>query len=662
MSYRRDITGLRALAVLIVVLFHLNVSWMPGGFIGVDVFFVISGYLLTGLITGKLEAGAFSFADFYKRRIRRLFPALFVTVLVSSLAALFILPPTFLIDFAWSAITSLVSATNFLFWSSSGYFDAGAHTKPLLHTWSLSVEEQFYLFWPLLLFLSLKLFRDRKGIFLVLGLVFLLSLAAAELVVRSSPESAFFLLPFRVFEFAAGGMMCFLPAISRKGLTHVLSIAGIAAIGVSAVLFTEMTPVPGLAALIPVLGTCAVLVAGQTSFGGRLLSMPGFEYTGQISYSLYLTHWPIITLYGLSGGSGAHFSIFEQAALFGASFGSAALLHTLVERPFRLGAHKPVMLRGAGPVSVFCAFAASIALLATPLAYIIAERGLPQRYQDREDIEALLQSVHPDNPRPPRANRVPDTAPRIVLMGDSHAGVAQSACRTFAVENNFRTGAKLLAGCAPLLETYTLPADDDCVARVSDELFDVPDGTTLIILQARWGLYTSPTTWSDDPVLRMHRNLSDVTNGPVAQEAESSRKQFMDGLERTFQHFSDLGITVLFVGQVPPIGIDPEICISRLSTPLEVEAACNAKTFDQAEIEARWATRAAANIEGLHVYDPFKSFCGASDDSCRIMTDGKMLYQDDNHLNRTGVDYLFNTGLAAKISELMVADNQRLSQ
>ena len=652
MSYRSDITGLRALAVLIVVLFHLNLSWLPGGFIGVDVFFVLSGFLLTDLITRRMEAGQFSFVDFYKRRIRRLFPALLVTVLISSLTALLILPPTFLIDFAWSAITSLLSASNFLFWSSSGYFDAGAHTKPLLHTWSLSVEEQFYLFWPLLLFLSLKLFRDRKAVIAVLGLAFLASLIAAELVVRISPDSAFFLLPFRVFEFSAGGLVCFLPKVSRKSLLHALSISGITAIGVSAVLFTEATPVPGLAALLPVLGTCAVLVAGQTSFGGRLLSLPGLEYTGQISYSLYLTHWPIITLYGLSSASGASFSVLEQATLFCVSFISAALLHALVERPFRLGSHKPVLARKAGPAPVFCVFALSIAFTCAPLAYIISDGGLPQRYKDRRDIEALLQSVHPDNPRPPRTKRPSQTSPRIVLMGDSHAGVAASAFRTFAEEHNFRTGAMLLAGCAPLIDTYTLPAEDDCVTRVSEDLLELPEDTNLVILQARWRLYTSPTTWPDNSNLQMHRSLSDAPRGAVDPDPETSRANFIKGLERTVQHFHRMGAEILFVGQAPPIGVDPEICISRLSTALEVQAMCNEKTYAQASDEAQWATLAAENIEGLHVYDPFDTFCPRTGEACRLMADGKILYQDDNHLNRTGVDYLFDKGLASRIAEL----------
>src|SRR5688572_16591631 len=204
--YRRDIDGLRAIAVMSVVLYHYAPGTFPGGFVGVDVFFVISGFLITRLIHDAVIANNFSFADFYLRRVRRLFPALLFTLLASTLAAILFLSPNHLTQYGGSLVSAIFSVSNFYFWRQSGYFDAAADTKPLLHTWSLSVEEQFYLVWPAVLVLLLTK-TPRLPLLVVVGALGIASVYLAERWLETDPSAAFFLAPARVIELASGAAL-----------------------------------------------------------------------------------------------------------------------------------------------------------------------------------------------------------------------------------------------------------------------------------------------------------------------------------------------------------------------------------------------------------------------------------------------------------------------
>lgn len=653
MDYRRDITGLRSIAVLIVVLFHLQLDVFSGGFVGVDVFFVISGFLLTQIITAKIEQRTFSFLDFYKRRIRRLFPALFITILASAIAAVIILPPDYLIDFSKSAITALLSASNIYFWLTSGYFDTDSLAKPLLHTWSLSVEEQFYLAWPLLLLIAVKLRRFFLGPVIILGLAFIGSLGLSQVMTGLSPDAAFYLLPFRVFEFAAGGLIGFLPAMRHRLAAHGLSLIGFAGILIATFVFTEDTSFPGLPALLPTLGTAALIYAGKDSLVGRALSFQPFVYVGEISYALYLTHWPIIILFGFASVNGLNLSPLEQAALFSASLGSAVLLHTFVERPFRLGSHRFIIARQAGDASVFAAFAVCIAALSTPMVYILNQKGLPDRFDNSEAITALLSSVKEKLPKTDTVAPIAENAPNVLLVGDSHAGVLGGAFEKFGAESGINIRTEIMSGCAPLMDTYTIPMRKTCNAQMKNQLPELGDDLDLIILSARWGLYTSKTTWGKDTEFKINRSLSDKPRRRLIENIDISRRNFVRGLTKLVEHYSAKGIQVLFVGQVPPIGEDPDACIAKVSTVLEVLKYCNARTYEQAMDEIAWTIDAAKEISGLEVYDPRQAFCPEVGRKCHMISEGKMLYQDNNHLNDTGAVFLLESGLADKIKAVL---------
>ena len=300
-NYRWDIQGLRALAVLAVVIFHIAPNRLPGGYLGVDIFFVISGYLIIGFICRDVFAEKFNFTDFYVKRIKRLFPALFATVIATSICTYFLLLPEETIVFAKSVISTLLYVSNMFFYTQSDYFAADLELAPLLHTWSLSVEEQFYILFPVLLVAIIK-FRPRY-LQRALITIAIVSLILSEYLVRTDPSLAFFISPTRFWQFIVGGLLAL--NIHKMGLSKLTSnIMGvIGMLSLIACLFTyhEETVFPGINAILPTLATLLVIWAGSApSAFSRLMALPINRFFGNISYSLYLWHWPVIVFYSLA--------------------------------------------------------------------------------------------------------------------------------------------------------------------------------------------------------------------------------------------------------------------------------------------------------------------------------------------------------------------------
>ncbi|HEY8062220.1 MAG TPA: acyltransferase, partial [Gemmatimonadales bacterium] len=292
-GYRPDIDGLRAIAVLSVLFYHVGFASFAGGWVGVDVFFVISGFLITRLIKLQVEAGTFRFGTFYLRRARRLLPALLVTSALSAIAATTLLSPRLLQEFGGSVVFTSLSLANWFFFRQSNYFDTSAISKPLLHTWSLGVEEQFYLVWPAFIVVALAIWPKRRTPWLILcaGAV---SLAAATWF-NAHRSAVFYLTPFRAFEFAIGGLVVWLP--KRKAPSNVWMETGLAtglALIVAAVAGLGTGSYSGLAVVTPCIGAGLVIHCGTARVGGALLRNPLAVGIGLISYSLYLVHWPIV--------------------------------------------------------------------------------------------------------------------------------------------------------------------------------------------------------------------------------------------------------------------------------------------------------------------------------------------------------------------------------
>jgi peptidoglycan/LPS O-acetylase OafA/YrhL len=334
-GYRADIDGLRAVAVTAVILFHAKVRFFTGGFVGVDVFFVISGYLITQLILADLDRGRFSLTEFYARRIRRIFPALYVVAAATVLVGWAMLTPLDLKFLGESIFATATFSSNFLFWLSSGYFAPPLSQWPLLHTWSLSLEEQYYVAFPLLLLLlTAAAPRYRTALIIALAAA---SLLLCVFATGPDPRAAFFLAPFRVWEFLGGALLALgaVPQTKRRSVRDGVGAIGLVLIAVAVFVFTPGTRFPGAAALLPVLGTAALIWAGEQS-GTRcsqVLSLPPLVLTGKLSYSLYLWHFPILALasyVSLDGLSG-----FQTALLIALTAALSFLSWKFVEQPVR---------------------------------------------------------------------------------------------------------------------------------------------------------------------------------------------------------------------------------------------------------------------------------------------------------------------------------------
>lgn len=293
MQFRTDINGLRAYAVLAVIIFHFNSQWLPGGFAGVDVFFVISGYLMTSIIFRGLSSQSFSLRKFYASRVKRIIPALLILVIILMVLGYFLIGPMSYRNLSKESIRSLLFISNFLYWRDSGYFDAGALSKPLLHTWSLSVEWQFYIVYPAILVICAK-FLSIKTLKKIILSVTILSFGLATYFSHQSPTAAYFLLPTRMWEMLLGGLVFLYPLnIKKSNYKYLLEFSGIILILLSFFIISENTPWPGYMALIPTIGAFLLIQANGHSLLTRNFI---FQKIGLWSYSLYLYHWPLVYL------------------------------------------------------------------------------------------------------------------------------------------------------------------------------------------------------------------------------------------------------------------------------------------------------------------------------------------------------------------------------
>lgn len=377
-GYRPEIDGLRAVAVLAVVIFHAGFTNLSGGFIGVDIFFVISGYLITGII--YQPASPFSYKDFYNRRIKRLFPALIFTIATSFIFAYFILTPKELKSFSLSAILSIIPASNILFWQESGYFDTSAAFKPLLHTWSLSVEEQFYIFWPAILIAMGKLLQKRHIPYAIVALT-AASLILSQYMVYTDKNQAYYLTPYRAFELLTGSILVWIKSerTIKEKYKNILFITATTSLTALFFIYNKSTPFPGINALFVCALTAVIILVSDSSLARLILANKPMVGLGLISYSLYLIHWPITVFYKLYFD--ANLTIWDSGLIIILSLLSAIFMYYYVERPFRYSNSLPPPFSRKGAIIYLCA--AFIVLL--PSAHAALTQGwlwrLPKELQ-----------------------------------------------------------------------------------------------------------------------------------------------------------------------------------------------------------------------------------------------------------------------------------------
>lgn len=627
--YRPEIDGLRALAVVAVVLFHAGFG-CPGGYVGVDVFFVISGFLITSLIWKDLESGCFTFAHFWERRARRIVPALVVVTLATMLAGWYWLLPQDFENLGRACASQAVFAANIHYWLDSGYFAGAAEEKPLLHTWSLAVEEQFYLVVPFLFWAMFRFARTRTrtAVISILASGFALSLAASIYGVARSPSATFYLLPTRAWELLLGSLVTVLPAVvfmqRRRGSREILALAGCALILGPVFFYTRETRFPGLAALPPCLGTALLIWANSRSENraptaiGALLSLRPVVFVGLISYSLYLWHWPFLVFGRYLALSPLSTELRMVLIGFGLVF--AILSWKYVETPFRErrvgGSRKSILAFAGGGLTLVLA----CGLLCMKM------HGFPQRFPlqaqefaNAKDDASLIRQVTIEDvladKLEPIGIRNATVPPTVLVWGDSHAMAAVPAVDAFLEEKGLAGRAAMHAATPPVLDWYvwsknglkeeSIAYNDAILAYIqSHKISDV-------ILIAYWHIYS--------------------------QNEQGDPPRFNASLVETVRRLVAIGARPWILLEVPIHSFDVPRALSRSIIAHEEVATLRAKQAAWKELDAD-DKKLFADIEsaGGRILDPKPRFLDQADQHYVIQAEGLVLYRDTDHLTTKG--------------------------
>lgn len=612
-NYEPHIDGIRCIAVLSVLLYHFEYKFIPGGFVGVDVFFVISGFLITRLLLVDVKRDTFTFSRFYMRRIRRLAPALIATLVVSFVVAFFFLTPSHFQRFSGASIASLLSFSNFYFWSESGYFDATAGLKPLLHTWSLSVEEQFYLVWPALIFFMRG--KASKFIATVFVVLFAISLVAAKIGNDYIPSATFFLMPFRVYEFAIGALLALMPLARFRGYqwNEMMVALGLLLAYISFTQYDKGTAFPDVNALLPCLAAALLIVFGTSPVFGLLLRNPFSVFMGKISYSLYLVHWPVVVLY-------KHISFEDvvvgktRIALIIMTFALAIALHALIENRFRNPG--PIVHRGRIRRGAAWLFFPLLVVIGSVHAF--STDGWSGRF-DKDVIAAVgnvnakqllrrefIEEVDSMSNVPFDENR----QVRLLVMGDSHA----------------TDGFNALYLSNPLPETVSvrrLEIDDVCLFLFVDDGVS----TEPVHVQARCRDHLA--------YLKASPLLDDATHVVISTRWEESSFDYLPAFADYLQSRNN---KVILMGRTGEFKNVPSLVLKEgLNESTTMSLARDRNTSLDSLNEK---LRELSNRLDLAYVDKLPYLCNAEKTTCDVIDDdGKILYTDYGHWSMEGARY-----------------------
>ena len=643
--YRKDIDGLRAIAILAVVAYHVRIPGVTGGFVGVDVFFVLSGFLITSILFAEIRrSGSLSLSAFYARRIRRLFPALVVVLVASCLIGAVVLLPIFgqQQGLGRSAAATALYVSNFYFWlNSPGYFDQSADLMPLLHTWSLAVEEQFYLVWPFLMLGAIFAARRRnwrlEGTLKALTVAILVvSLAWCIWTTRQDPIAAFYLLPARAWELAVGAALAlWLPDISKKrpAAGAVCSVAGLAAVVAAAFILHEDMEFPGYVAIMPVFGTGLIVLGGHLSQRNpvqALLSTRPMVLIGLLSYSWYLWHWPLLAFaraYALEAHDPARDFAVALASLL-----MAYLSYRFVENPIRYGRPGPfrhdrtTLVAGALVSLIVCVPAAALVVLADREAARPALAALDSAKADRPSLRADCHQEPPFTALTPRAECTTGErgrAPSLLLWGDSHADHVSPLMQAFAASNPSTPAlARSFPRCPPFSVYEKRNARDEaaCHAFNAAVLAEVTalsgQGLQGVVLAGRWlRVFGAP---------QLHK----MGTGADAGNRALRSAELAANLAETVERLTQLGLHVLVVAPLPEMPYDVPACLARLGP-----GRCNVAraTIEAQRRDVMLLLDGTRNrFPGVKILDFIDQVCDSA--TCYAERDGTVLFVDDDHL------------------------------
>ena len=645
LAYDPSLDGLRALAVLAVLAFHLDIAALHGGFIGVDVFYVISGYLITRIISLQMGDGHFNYVDFIVRRARRLLPALLVTIAVTLIGAFLLMSPDHFSGAARSAAFAAFSISNWFFWIDSDYFASSKHVRPLLHTWSLGVEVQFYLFWPLVLSAVVKVRDHALQILLMAGFA-LVSIASAVWAHATMPSATFYLSPFRIWQFAVGGCVGLFAAHYlvhiHKHLRWAAFTLGLLLLASSLALLTPNN-YSSLPAMLPTMGASVLLLGLGTKPARLILGRSAVAYIGKISYSLYLTHWPIIILY--------RYWVYRPLApveMIGCailSFATAILLYHFVETrlrsPWTQSQQRERTLVGSR-------LAIGMSVLAVIAALVPLKQGWDWRLPETSRSAQVIKSGHFPCSNSPSVHsetgcdfiNAGQVGEHLVILGDSHALALAKGLEQTRLAKTSRATLIARYGTLPFHGVTTFGGEwkTGDFGNTFERLATIsPD---VIILHARFDQYW----WSKDADANHPTWIGQANQSP--QAILPSQAAFKIGLEATIGRFASTGAKVVLVGAVPYPGLDSGQCLLRpqyLLTATQMDQSCAGYSREESIGRASAVNevlRTETEKAGFLFVDPIDLFCAQNTPTCIRKHDGKIIYSDGDHLNQVGAEIL----------------------
>jgi peptidoglycan/LPS O-acetylase OafA/YrhL len=631
--YRPDIDGLRAVSILVILACHLQIPGSSGGFIGVDTFFVISGYVIHQGLLRDSSQGRLSLGTFYWRRVRRIIPSLSVTVIASLVAGAFFLTPTQLIQTSDSSIAALFFYSNIFFNDTLGYFAPEARTMPLLHTWSLGVEEQFYIVVPLLFWIAAVRMKRVPISSIIIG-VTLASFVWCQVESQIAPQKAFYLPMSRLWELGVGGLVAI---AEQRGFSFgrwsgFAGLIGALLIALSLVVIDENTVFPGIAACLPIAGTALVILAGGRGVISAALSHPAATFVGKRSYTLYLVHWPVISFWTTMAG---HITLVDTVLMLLLMAALCLALSEFVENPLR--AIPSPRAPGGRQIAALFLLAACLAAAFSTL------NGLPDRLPAR-----ALSAI--EDLRASEANRLPcvpmrdGLAPKekwppchfgeagfvdVVIAGDSHAGaISSELAHELLALRGIREIALLPSnGCVPLYSVVATGSKTaGCELKNATAFQRIIDWhPRVVVLVARWAVFASEV-----------RSPGDFGKSMSLHSVSGSKETVPFGvaLTDTVRYFQSFGIKVLVVGSVPEIDFDvPDALTRKLWYGAEVRTTSFASFANRQQMVME-ALDAMQRATGASVVYPHRTLCDNA--HCRAIANERALYIDDDHLSPLG--------------------------
>jgi peptidoglycan/LPS O-acetylase OafA/YrhL len=626
LEYRPDIDGLRAVAILAVISFHAFPNWLKGGFVGVDIFFVISGYLISSIILKNLECDRFSYIEFYVRRIKRIFPALILVLVATFLLGWYVLLFDEYKQLGEHIAASASFSSNFILWNESGYFDTASNTKPLLHLWSLAIEEQFYLIWPLVLGIAWK----KKLNLLVTILFFaVVSFSFSILLVSNNPVAAFYSPLSRFWELILGGLLaCQTLGASRNPSIHRTwkSFTGFTLIAIGILFIDDNHFFPGIKALIPTFGAYFMISAGPDGWvNKKILSNKVLVWIGLISYPLYLWHWPLLSLARIINDN-AMPSKVVRISIIAISFSLAWLTFILIENKFRASTSKssPIVL--------------SILMIANSLiGFLISNEKLVSRHSNpiiNNVVRASMDWDYPDGLDAIKINGLKlflkkTGVEKVLFVGDSH--IQQYSPRVIALAKTGNTKSTYFAsagGCPPI-PNIVIDTNITCAAFVKAIIhYASISDIDSVVLGAAWNHYFISSLHS------INRNYYFSIGDKKINFKQEGKKLALVALESMLKQLVITKKVYFLLDNPSAEAFSPKTYIrgNRLSRDsISVREFSTYTPFDNDQALLRNELIEIANRAGAIILDPFPTLCPKN--NCRILTDeGFFIYRDTNHL------------------------------